>query len=85
MLSENLSVLVVNDRPVLLEPFGILLLAEKGLFRTDRLTADCEAGRFPLVVTEHRMWEIPGFGACLERRYEPFADLGPYQALRPRR
>ena len=84
VLSENLSVLVVNDKPVLLEPFGILLLAEKGLFRTDRLTADCEAGRFPLVVTEHRMWEIPGFGACLERRYEPVADLGPYQALRPR-
>jgi hypothetical protein len=85
ILSENLSLLVVNDRPVLLEPFGILLLAEKGLFRTDRLASDCEAGRFALVVTEHRMWEIPGLGACLERRYEPIAELGPYQALRPRR
>jgi hypothetical protein len=30
------------------------------------------------------MWEIPGFGECLERRYVPVADLGPYQALRPR-
>lgn len=85
VLSENLSLLVVNRRPVLLEPFGILLLAQTGLFRADRLTADCEAGRFALVVTEHRMAEIPGFGECLERRYEPFADLGPYQALRPRR
>lgn len=84
VLSENLSLLVVNRRPVLLEPFGILLLAREGLFRPDRLVADCEAQRFPLVVAEHRMWEIPGFGECLERRYEPLADLGPYQALRPR-
>jgi hypothetical protein len=83
VLSENLSLLVVSRRPVLLEPFGVLLLAQKGLLRTDRLTADCEAGRFPLVITEHRMSEIPGFGECLERRYEPFADLGPYRALRP--
>jgi hypothetical protein len=30
------------------------------------------------------MWEIPAFGECLERNYEPVADLGPYQALRPR-
>jgi hypothetical protein len=85
ILSENLSLLVVNRRPVLLEPFGVLLLARKGLFRPDRLAADCEAGRFPLVVVEHRMPEIPGFGECLERRYEPIADLGPYHALRPRR
>jgi hypothetical protein len=84
VLSENLSVLVVNDRPVLLEPFGVQLISRQGLFRTERLIADCEAGRFALVVTEHRMGEIPGFGECLERRYEPVADLGPYQALRPR-
>jgi hypothetical protein len=84
VLSENLSLLVVNRRPVLLEPFGILLIARHGLFSTDRLTADCERGRFPLVVAEHRMWEIPGFGACLETRYEPLGDFGPYAALRPR-
>lgn len=84
VLSENLSLLVVNRRPVLLEPFGILLLAREGVFRPDRLVADCEARRFALVVTEHRMWEIPGFGECLERRYDPLGDLGPYQALRPR-
>jgi hypothetical protein len=84
VLSENLSLLVVNRRRVLLEPFGTLLLAQKGLLSTERLAADCEAGRFALVVAEHRLWEIPGFGGCLERRYEPIADLGPYQALRPR-
>jgi hypothetical protein len=84
VLSENLSLLVVNGRPVLLEPFGVLLLARQGLLDTAPLVADCERGRFPLVVVEHRMWEIPGFGECLERRYQPLADLGPYQALRPR-
>jgi hypothetical protein len=84
VLSENLSVLVLDRRPVLLEPFGVQLITERGLFRPDRLVRDCEAGRFPLVVAERRMWEIPGFGECLERRYEPVADLGPYQALRPR-
>jgi hypothetical protein len=84
VLSENLSLLVLDRRPVLVEPFGVQLIAERGLFRTDRLVQDCEAGRFPLVVAETRMGEIPGFGECLERRYEPVADLGPYQALRPR-
>ena len=84
VLSENLSLLVLDRRPVLLEPFGVQLIAERGLFRPDLLVRDCEAGRFPLVVAEHRMWEIPGFGECLERRYVPVADLGPYQALRPR-
>jgi hypothetical protein len=84
VLSENLSLLVVNRRPVLLEPFGVLLLARHGLLDTTPLVDDCERGRFPLVVVEHRMWQIPGFGECLERRYEPVADLGPYQALRPR-
>jgi hypothetical protein len=84
VLSENLSLLVVNGRRVLLEPFGVLLIARQGLFDTDRLVRDCEAGRFPLVIVEHRMWQIPGFGACLERRYAESANLGPYQALRPR-
>jgi hypothetical protein len=84
VLSENLSLLVVNGRRVLLEPFGVLLIARQGLLQTDRLVRDCEAGRFPLVIVEHRMWQIPGFGACLERRYTESASLGPYQALRPR-
>jgi hypothetical protein len=84
VLSENLSLLVLDNRPVLLEPFGIKLLAEHGLVRTDRLVRDCEAGRFPLVVVEHRTWDVPGLGACLEARYEPVAELGGYEALRPR-
>jgi hypothetical protein len=84
VLSENLSLLVVNRRPVLVEPFGVLLLARHGLLDTAPLAADCERGRFSLVVSETRLWEVPGLGDCLERRYEPVADLGPYQALRPR-
>ncbi len=84
VLSENLSLLVVNGRRVLVEPFGVLLLARQGLLPTDRLTRDCEAGRFPLVIAEHRMWQIPGFGECLEGRYRLLAQLGPYQALVPR-
>jgi 4-amino-4-deoxy-L-arabinose transferase-like glycosyltransferase len=84
ILSENIPVLYVNGRPVLLEPWGIGMLARKGIFRPDRLVADCEAGRFALVVIEYRIPEIPGLGECLDRRYEPLADLGPYQALRPR-
>jgi hypothetical protein len=75
---------VLARRRVLLEPFGVKLLAENGLFRPDRLVRDCEAGLFPLVVVEHRMWEIPGFGECLERRYEPLTNIGPFLALRPR-
>jgi hypothetical protein len=84
VLSENLSLLVLDRRPVLLEPFGIQLITEAGLFRPDRLVRDCEAQRFPLVVAESRMGEIPGFGECLERRYAPVAALGTYAVLRPR-
>jgi hypothetical protein len=84
VLSENLSVLVVNHRPVLVEPFGVLLLVKQGILRPDLVVADCEAVRFALVVTETRLTEIPGLGECLERRYAPVADLGPYEALEPR-
>jgi hypothetical protein len=84
VLSENMSLLVVNRRPVLLDPWGMAMLARMGIFRPDRLVRDCEAGRFPLVVVEYRIRDIPGLGECLDRRYEPLADLGPYQALRPR-
>jgi hypothetical protein len=84
ILSENLSVLVVNRRRVLVEPFGVLLLVKKGLLRPDVIVQDCEAERFALVVTETRLTEIPGLGECLDRRYQPVADLGRYQALEPR-
>jgi hypothetical protein len=84
ILSENLAVLVVNRKAVLVEPFGMLLLAQKGLFDPTRLVRDCEAGRFPLIVAEHRLERIPGFGACLESRYEPFRDLATYRLFRPR-
>jgi 4-amino-4-deoxy-L-arabinose transferase-like glycosyltransferase len=84
ILSENLSVLVRKGKPVLVEPFGMVLLSRKGLWRPDRLVADCEAGRFTLVVTEDRLRDIPGIDACLHRRYEPMGRLGPYELFRPR-
>jgi hypothetical protein len=84
VLSENMSVLVVNRRPVLLDAWGMEMLARKGVFHPEGLARDCESGRFPLVVVEYRMPEIPGLGECFERRYEPVADLGPYHALRLR-
>ena len=84
ILSENLSVLVRKGKPVLVEPFGLLLLSQQGLWHPERLVADCEAGRFALVVYEHRLRDIPGIDACLDRRYEPLARLGPYDLFRPR-
>jgi hypothetical protein len=84
ILSENLSVLAVNGRPVLVEPFGMLLLAQKGIFSTDRLVDDCMAGRFTLIVGEHRLERIPGLAACLEKRYAPWQDLATYRLFRPR-
>jgi len=84
ILSENLSVLVRKGKPVLVEPFGMLLLSRKGLWRPDRLVADCEAGRFDLIVYEDRLRDIPGMDACLDHRYEPTAHLGPYDLFRPR-
>ena len=85
ILSENLSVLVRKGKPVLVEPFGMLLLSRKGLWRPDRLVADCEAGRFDLIVYEDRLRDIPGIDACLDHRYQPAAHLGPYDLFRPRR
>jgi hypothetical protein len=83
MLSENLVVLALNRKPILLEPFGYMVIARAGRVRPDRLLFDCERGRFELVVTEYRLREIPGFSACLDRRYYAWKDLGPYQVFRP--
>jgi hypothetical protein len=85
VLSENLTLPVLDGRPALLDPFGVRLIAEHHFFDPARLVRDCEAGRFALVVVEHRLWDVPGLGACLERRYEPIAALGAYEALGPRR
>jgi hypothetical protein len=84
ILSENLSILVVNRKPVLVEPFGLLQLSRRGYLRPDRVVHDCERGVFSLVVVEHRLREVAGLAECLEGRYDPWQDLGPYQALRPR-
>ncbi|MFI5006991.1 MAG: hypothetical protein ACHQKZ_06100, partial [Solirubrobacterales bacterium] len=80
----NLSILVVNRKPVLVEPFGLLQLSRRGYLRPDRVVHDCERGVFSLVVVEHRLREVAGLAECLEGRYDPWQDLGPYQALRPR-
>ena len=84
ILSENLSLLVVNGKRVLVEPFGFLQLTRKGYLRADRVVRDCERGFFALVITEHRLREVPDLAECLDRRYYAWKDLGPYQALRPR-
>jgi 4-amino-4-deoxy-L-arabinose transferase-like glycosyltransferase len=83
MLSENLSVLSTNRKPILLEPFGYMVVTRSGRVRPDRLLLDCDRGRFELVVTEYRLRDIPGFSECLDRRYYAWKDLGPYQVFRP--
>jgi hypothetical protein len=84
ILSENLSVLVVNRKPVLAEPFGLVQLSRKGFWRSDALVADCRAHFFELVVYEHRLRDIPGLGECLDAEYMSTQELGPYELLRPR-
>ncbi len=84
MLSENLVVLALNRKPILLEPFGYMVIARAGRVRPERLLFDCDRGRFELVVTEYRLRDIPGFSDCLDRRYYAWKDLGPYQVFRPR-
>jgi len=83
ILSENLSLLVVNGERVLVEPFGFLQLTRRGYLQPDRVVRDCERRFFALVITEHRLREVPGLAECLDRRYYAWKDLGPYQALRP--
>jgi hypothetical protein len=84
MLSENLAALVVNGKPVLVEPHGIMLLARTGVFDPAPIVRDCDRGRFRLVVAERRFEETPGLGECLERKYRAESTLGPYRLLRPR-
>ncbi len=84
ILSENLSVVVTNRKRAWVEPWGMMLLVKKGLWDPGVLTGDCRRQMFELVVTEWRLAEIPGIPECLEEAYQPVADLGPYQAFRPR-
>jgi hypothetical protein len=84
ILSENLAALVVNRKPVIVEPFGMLLLTRTGFFAPDRIVRDCEAGRFALVVLEYRLEELGTLGECLGRRYAVSEVLPPYRLLRPR-
>jgi len=85
ILSENLSVLVLNSKPVLAEPFGLVQFSRKGFWHSDALVADCRAHLFALVVYEHRLRDIPGLGECLDAEYVSQQQLGPYELLRPRR
>jgi 4-amino-4-deoxy-L-arabinose transferase-like glycosyltransferase len=83
IVSENLVVLAENRKPIVVEPFGYMVITRSGRVRPDRLLFDCEHGRFALVVTEYRLRDIPGFSDCLDRRYYAWKDLGPYQVFRP--
>jgi hypothetical protein len=83
VLSENLSALVLNGKPVEAEPFALLLLHRKGLWDPRPLVEDCRAARFALVVDEHRLREIPGLARCLDEVYLKFGTLGPYDVYRP--
>jgi len=83
ILSENLAVLVLNHKPVLVEPFGFLTLSRAGLLRTRPVVRDCEAGVFEVVVVEGLLESVPSLRECLEARYRVAEDLPPYRLLRP--
>ncbi|HUL79159.1 MAG TPA: glycosyltransferase family 39 protein [Vicinamibacteria bacterium] len=85
ILSENMSVLVLNERRTWVDPWAVMLLAKKGLWDPGTLVGDCRRGLFTLVVTEWRLRQIPGVSECLDDAYEPWQDLGRYQLLRPKR
>ncbi|HSD66730.1 MAG TPA: glycosyltransferase family 39 protein, partial [Vicinamibacteria bacterium] len=65
ILSENLSAVVVNGKRAWTEPWGLMLLAKKGLWDSRVLVGDCRRGMFALIVTETRLREIPGISECL--------------------
>jgi len=83
ILSENLAVLVLNRRPVLVEPFGLLTLSRAGLLRTRPIVRDCETGVFEIVVVEGLLEGVPSLRECLQAHYRLAEDLPPYRLLRP--
>jgi hypothetical protein len=85
ILSENLAVLVLNRKPVLVEPFGFLTLSRAGLLRTRPVVRDCENDVFALVVVEGLLESVPSLRECLESHYRVAEELPPYRLLRPAR
>ena len=83
ILSENLAVLVLDRKPVLVEPFGFLILSRAHLLRTRPVVRDCEARLFRVVVLEGLLERVPSLRECLEARYRVVEDLPPYRLLRP--
>ena len=84
ILSENLAVLVLNHKPVWVEPFGFLTLSRAGLLRTRPVVRDCENGVFEVVVVEGLLESVPSLRECLEGHYRVTEELPPYRLLRPR-
>ena len=83
ILSDNLAPLVLYRKPVLVEPFGLLILKRANLVRTRPIVADCEARVFPLVVVEGLLDAVPGVGECLAAHYHVAESIPPYRLLRP--
>ena len=83
ILSENLAVLVLHRRPVLVEPFGLLTLSRAGVIRTRPIVRDCEAGAFEIVVEEGLLDGVPSLRECLALHYRVAEELPPYRLLRP--
>jgi hypothetical protein len=83
ILSENLAVLVLNGKPVLVEPFGLMTLSQAGLLRTRPIVRDCEAGFFQVVVLEGLLDGVASLRECLARHYRVVEELPPYRLLRP--
>ena len=75
--------LVLNRRPVLVEPFGFLTLSRAGLLRTRPIVRDCEDGVFEIVVVEGLLESVPSLRECFEGHYRVAEDLPPYRLLRP--
>lgn len=84
ILSDNLAPLVIHGKPILAEPFGLLILKRANLIRTRPIVRDCEAHAFSLVVVEGLLEAVPGVGDCLATHYRVEETLPPYRLLRPR-
>jgi len=83
ILSDNLAPIVIHGKPILVEPFGLLILKRANLIRTRTIVRDCEAHAFPLVIAEGLLEAVPGVGECLAAHYHVSETLPPYRLLRP--